>query len=62
MSLEHLDILVRSWVSARDTENQLRKRVRDSIVAACEAGLSEVKAAHIAGVDRATIRAWRGKS
>lgn len=61
MTTEHLDILARSWQSARDTEQRLRRQLRDAVVAACDAGLSEVSAAHIAGVDRQTVRAWRGK-
>jgi DNA-binding XRE family transcriptional regulator len=35
--------------------------MRDAIVAACDAGMTEVRAAHVAGVDRQTVRAWRGK-
>jgi hypothetical protein len=62
MGTESLDILVRAWNSARETETGLRKQVRDAIVFACDSGLSEVKAAHLAGVDRQTIRAWRGKT
>jgi hypothetical protein len=59
--MEHLDILVRDWQAARDRETAARKLVRDAVVEACAAGLSEVKAAHVVGVDRQTIRAWRGK-
>jgi hypothetical protein len=58
---EHLDIIARAWKSARDTEHQLRAQMRDAIVAACDAGMTEVRAAHVAGVDRQTVRAWRGK-
>lgn len=61
MTMEHLDMLAREWQAARDIEAASRQRVRDAVVAACLAGLSEVKAAHIIGVDRQTIRAWRGK-
>jgi hypothetical protein len=58
---EHLDLIARAWKSARDTELQLRHQMRDAIIAACDAGMSEVRAAHVAGVDRQTVRAWRGK-
>ncbi len=59
--MEHLDILVRAWTSARNTEIELRGKVRAAVVEACDNGLSEIRAAHLVGVDRQTIRAWRGK-
>ncbi len=59
--MEHLDILARAWQSARDTEMELRAKVRAAVVQACDDGLTEVAAAHMIGVDRQTIRAWRGK-
>lgn len=62
MTMEHLDMLAREWQAHRDRELVARQRVRDAVIAACDAGLSEVKAAHIVGVDRQTVRAWRGKS
>ena len=61
MTSEHLDMLARSWQAARDNEQWMRQQLRDAVIAACDAGMTEVAAAHVAGVDRQTVRAWRGK-
>lgn len=59
--MEHLDMIVREWMAARQRESELRAKVRAAVVAACDSGMSESAAAHAAGVDRQTVRAWRGK-
>lgn len=46
---------------ARHAEKTARSRVRDVVLAALEAGVSESEAATLAGVSRLTVRAWAGK-
>lgn len=57
-----LAALVKRWQTAQVREAQLREEVREAIVLACDDGsITEAAAARLAGVDRMTIRAWRGK-
>jgi len=54
--------LVKRWHAAQIREAALREEARAAIVLACDDGsFSEAEAARIVGVDRMTIRAWRGK-
>ena len=57
-----LSALVKKWHAAQLREAQLREQIRAAVVLACDDGsLSEAGAARITGVDRMTIRSWRGK-
>ena len=49
------------WTAARWAERDAATDAYASIVAYCEAGGSEVKAAELAGVDRMTVRRALGK-
>lgn len=57
-----LGALAKRWHAAQLREAQLREEVRAAVVLACDDGsISEAAAARLAGVDRMTIRSWRGK-
>jgi|688.fasta_scaffold03440_36 hypothetical protein len=54
--------LVKRWHAAQIREAQLREEVRAAVVLGCDDGsLTEAGAARITGVDRMTVRSWRGK-
>lgn len=62
MTEGELEALAKRWQTAQIREAQLREEVRAAVVLACDEGrISEAAAARIAGVDRMTIRSWRGK-
>jgi hypothetical protein len=52
----------RRLARARAAEEQARDNLAATVQEAVSAGVSEVRAAELAGVDRMTIRAWLGKS
>jgi hypothetical protein len=51
----------RAWSAAKDDERAAMANVYAAIVAAHAAGVSEVEAARLAGVDRMTVRRALGK-
>jgi hypothetical protein len=51
----------REWASAKDDERAAMANVYAAIVAAHAAGVTEVEAARLAGVDRMTVRRALGK-
>ncbi len=62
MTERDLAALAKRWHGAQVREAQLREEVRAAVVLACDDGsLTEGAAARVIGVDRMTIRAWRGK-
>lgn len=50
-----------AWHEAKSVERERAAEMYAAIVAYCEAGGSEVKAAELAGVDRMTVRRALGK-
>ena len=51
----------RAWTKARDAERKCAEACHAAIVAAVAAGISERRAATIAGIDRMTVRRALGK-
>jgi DNA invertase Pin-like site-specific DNA recombinase len=61
MSAEELKKIGNKWHKAREKERALVIELYAAIVAAVNAGMTEVEAAKVAGVDRMTIRRALGK-
>ena len=51
-----------SWASARMTAGMARNEVQELVIEATSRGMTEARAADLAGCDRMTIRKMRGKS
>ena len=47
--------------AARRGESDARDTLRTAVVAACDDGMPEQRAARLGQVDRMTVRKWRGK-
>jgi len=52
----------RDWANAKDDERAAMSALHETIIAACDAGISEYEVTRLAGVHRMTVRAARGKS
>ena len=61
MSADKLAKIGKRWHAAKDQERALAVELYAAIVQAVEAGMSEVQAAKVAGVDRMTVRRALGK-
>ena len=61
MTSDDLAKIARKWHATRARERVQADELYAAIVAACEAGMSEVEAAEIAGVNRMTVRRALGK-
>jgi transposase len=58
---EHLLRAARALAAVRELQEQATEQARAAVRAAVAAGVSEVEAARLVGVDRMTVRRWLGK-
>jgi len=50
------------WANAKEDERAAMSALHETIIAACDAGISEHEVTRLSGVHRMTVRAARGKS
>lgn len=58
---KQLDKVGTDLTAARRREKLTRAKLRDLVVKAVGAGVSEVEASKLAGITRVTVREWLGK-
>ena len=56
-----LSVIARRYAVAQDAAENERLVLRSAVRDAVRQGMSEVRAAKLAGVSRPTVRAWLGK-
>lgn len=56
-----VETLAATEQAARAVAEAIRAELRTAVLAAIDGGMSEVRAAELAGVARMTVRAWQGK-
>lgn len=58
----NVERLGRMRASAKHLYDSYSAQLRDAIISAADAGVSENELSRISGVDRQTLRRWRGKT
>ena len=56
-----LERAARRYARAQPARNEARDRLAEAVRDAVAAGMTEVDAARVGGVDRMTVRKWLGK-